>query len=290
VLTNASASVRGMLWMVVTGIQFTVMNAILKKLSQELDPWMVGWLRYSLGALVMLPPTLRLGVAALWPNHPRLQFLRGLFHAGGLVLWFFALPVITLAELTAIGFSGPLFICLGAVLFLGERMSAARWAAVAVGFGGVILVVRPWEGGFGGISPGMLFMLAATPVFAGGFLVAKVLTRHDRSEIIVFWQHLWVSILFLPLAIAGWTLPSGPQWILLVVCGFLGAGGHYCTMRAFKVADISAVQTVKFLDLVWAALLGIAVFGSVPDGWTVAGGVVILVSTLWLARREARGT
>jgi drug/metabolite transporter (DMT)-like permease len=279
-----------MLWMVATGVQFTVMNAILKKLSQELDPWMVGWLRYGLGALVMLPPTLRLGVAQLWPKHPRLQLLRGLLHSGGLLLWFVALPLITLAEMTAIGFSGPLFICLGAVLFLGERMSGARWAAVLVGFAGVILVVRPWEGGFGGISTGMLLMLAATPVFAGGFLVAKVLTRHDRSDIIVFWQHLWVFALFLPLAMAGWSMPSGPQWALLVVCGFLGAGGHYCTTRAFKVADISAVQGVKFLDLVWAALLGIAIFGNVPDGWTVAGGAVILVSTLWLARREARGT
>jgi drug/metabolite transporter (DMT)-like permease len=289
-LGNASPALRGMLWMVATGLQFTVMNAILKKLSQELDPWMVGWLRYGLGALVMLPPALRLGLAALWPNNPKLQFLRGVFHSAGLLLWFFALPLITLTELTAIGFSGPLWICLGAVLFLGERMSAARWAAVLVGFAGVMLVVRPWEGGFGGISPGTLFMLAATPVFACGFLVAKVLTRHDRSDIIVFWQHLWVSILFLPLAIAGWSVPTGPQWALLIVCGFLGAGGHYCTTRAFKVVDISATQSVKFLDLVWAALLGVALFGSVPDAWTVAGGVVILVSTLWLARREARGT
>lgn len=288
--STASPSARGMLWMVVTGLQFTVMNALLRKLSQELDPWAVGWLRYGLGALVMLPPTLRLGVAQLWPKRPRLQLVRGLFHSGGLMLWFVALPLITLAELTAIGFSGPLFICLGAVLFLGERMSAARWAAVLTGFAGVILVVRPWEGGFSGISLGMLCMLAATPVFAGGFLVAKVLARHDRSDITVFWQHLWVSVLFLPLAIAGWRMPDGPQWALLVICGFLGAGGHYCTMRAFKVADISAVQGVKFLDLVWAALLGFALFGNVPDGWTVAGGVVILVSTLWLARREARGT
>lgn len=279
-----------MLWIIATGVQFAVMNALLKKLSQELDPWVVGWLRYGLGALVMLPPALRLGVTQLWPKHPKLQFLRGVFHSGGLVLWFFALPLVTLAELTAIGFSGPLWICLGAVLFLGERMSGARWVAVLLGFAGVILVVRPWEGGFGGVSPGMLLMLAATPVFAGGFLVAKVLTRHDRTDIIVFWQHLWVSILFLPLAMSGWSMPSGPQWGLLVVSGFLGAGGHYCTTRAFKVTDISATQSVKFLDLVWAALLGIAVFGNVPDGWTVAGGAVILVSTLWLARREARGT
>jgi drug/metabolite transporter (DMT)-like permease len=266
------------------------MNALLKKVTHELDPWVVGWLRYSLGALVMLPPALRLGWRGLWPRRPGLQLLRGGFHAGGLILWFAALPMISLAEMTAIGFSGPIFICLGAVLFLGERMTAARWAAVAAGFGGVLLIVRPWEGGFGAISAGTLLLLAATPVFASGFLVAKLLTRSERSDVIVFWQHLWVAVIMLPLAMAGWQAPSASQWLLLVATGFLGAGGHYCSTRAFKVADISAVQSVRFLDLVWASLLGLAIFGTVPGAWTVAGGIVILLSTLWLARREARGT
>ena len=278
-----------MLWMTATGVLFTVLNATMKKLAHELDPWLVGFLRYLLGAMVMLVPALRLGVRALWPKAPRLQVVRGLFHAGGMLLWFAALPMVTIAELTAIGFSGPLFVCLGAVLFLNERMTGARWVAVLLGFVGVLLVVDPFEsGGLSGISSGMLLMLASAPVFAGSFLVAKVLTRHERSDVMVLWQHLLVSLLLLPFALAGWMMPSPGQWALLVVCGFLGAGGHYCMTRAFRVADISAVQSVKFLELVWAAILGIAMFGTVPAGSTVAGGVVILASTLWLARREAR--
>jgi drug/metabolite transporter (DMT)-like permease len=120
--------------------------------------------------------------------------------------------------------------------------------------------------------------------------VAKAQTRYDRSDVIVLWQHLWVTLLMLPFALSGWSMPSAGQWAWLVLCGFLGAAGHYCTTRAFQVADISAVQSVKFLDLVWAALLGLALFGTAPEGWTLAGGVVILVATLWLARRESRGT
>ena len=278
-----------MLWMAVTGVLFTVLNASMKKLAHELDPWLVGFLRYFLGTFVMLLPALRLGPRALWPKAPKLQLVRGLFHAGGMMLWFAALPLVTLAELTAIGFSGPLFICLGAVLFLHERMTGGRWAAVLVGFVGVLLVVNPFEsGGFFGISTGMLLMLASAPVFAGSFLFAKVLTRHERSEVMVFWQHLWVSLLLAPFALIWWTPPSVAQWTLLVICGFLGAGGHYCMTRAFRVADISVVQSVKFLELVWAAILGLAMFGTVPAGATVAGGVVVLASTLWLARREAR--
>lgn len=288
-ISNPAPVVRGMLWMAATGLIFIVMNTIMKWLSQDLDPWLVGFLRYLLGACVMLGPALRLGPRGLWPKAPGLQMLRGLFHAGGMILWFAALPLVTLAELTAIGFSGPLFICLGAVLFLKERMSGARWSAVLVGFAGVILVVRPWgTGGFAGISTGILLMLASAPVFAGSFLVAKALTRHDRSEIVVLWQHLWVSVLLVGFAAAYWSNPSSEQWALLVLCGFLGAGGHYCMTRAFRAADISAVQPVKFLELVWAAILGVLVFGTVPAGATVIGGVVILASTLLLARHESR--
>jgi len=290
-LSNPAPVVRGMLWMAATGFIFVVMNTIMKYLSHDLDPWLVGFLRYLLGAFVMIGPVLRLGTGtrAFWPKAPGLQFVRGCFHAAGMILWFAALPLVTLAELTAIGFSGPLFICLGAALFLNERMSGARWTAVLLGFAGVLLVVKPWAGGgFAGISTGMLLMLASAPVFAGSFLVAKALMRYDRAEVVVLWQHLWVSVLLVGFAVLYWENPNPAQWALLVLCGFLGAGGHYCMTRAFRVADISAVQPVKFLELVWAAILGVVVFGTTPATATVIGGVVILAATLLLARHEHR--
>ena len=288
-LKGSTPTVRGMLWMAAAGALFTLLNATMKKLALEIDPWLVGFLRYLLGGMVMLAPALHLGVRELWPKAPKLQLARGLFHFAGMMVWFAALPIVTLTELTAIGFSGPIFICVGAVLFLSERMTGARWVAILVGFAGVLLVVHPFgAGGFSGISKGMLLMLASVPLFAASFLVAKALTRHERSDIMVLWQHLLVSLGLLPFALASWTMPSMSQWVLLVVCGFIGAGGHYCLTRSFRVADISAVQSVKFLELVWAAILGFFMFGTLPGGWTLAGGSVILASTLWLARRESR--
>jgi len=284
---HSSATVRAMLWMVAMGILFTLLNTLTKVLAHEMDPWQVGFLRYLFGGVVMLGPALAAG-RALASKSPGLHLVRGLFHVGGMMLWFAALPFVTLPELTAIGFSGPLFVCIGAVLFLKERMSGARWIAVLAGFGGVLLVVEPWSGGLRGISHGMLLMLASAPVFAGSFLVAKVLTQHDRSEVVVFWQHLWVSVLLAGFVVPSWTWPTAPQWILLVLCGFLGAGGHYCMTRAFRVADISSVQSVRFLELVWAALLGLTIFGTAPETATLLGGAVILSSTFLLARHEAR--
>ncbi|MEO8145712.1 MAG: DMT family transporter [Betaproteobacteria bacterium] len=286
---NLTPTVRGMLWMVVTGVLFTLLNSTMKLLAEGLEPWLVGFLRYVMGSVVIVVPALRFGVRELWPKAPKLQLLRGFLHAVGMLLWFAALPMVSITEITAIGFSTPIFICLGAVLVLNERMTGARWAAVLVGFTGVLLVVHPFDAGhFSGVSVGMLLMLASGPVFAGSFLVAKVLTRHDRTDIMVLWQHLLVTLLLLPFAIGGWVAPSPREWFLLLLCGFLGAGGHYCMNRSFRVADISAVQSVKFLELVWAAILGFFMFGTLPAGWTLVGGVVILASTLWLARRESR--
>ena len=285
-----NATLRGMLWMLLTGVLFILLNGNMKKLSHEMDPWLAGFLRYSISTVLMLAPTLRGGgVRALWPQQPGLQLVRGALHAAGMMLWFAALPMVTLAELTAIGFSSPLYICIGAVLFLNERMTGARWAAVLLGFFGVLLVVHPFDGrNFTGISFGMLLMLASSPVFAASFLIAKVLTRRERADVMVLWQHLLVSLFFAPFAFASWSPPNEGQWALLVFCGVVGAAAHYCMTRAFSVADISAVQTVRFLELIWAALLGYALFGTPPTGWTVAGGTVILAATLALARTESR--
>ena len=276
-----------MMWMAASGLLFIILNATMKTLAHQLDPWLVGALRYAMGAAVMLPVVLRLGLRACWPKVPRMQFVRGVFHTGGMAIWFIALPLVSLAELTAMSFAGPIFICLGAAMFLHERMTGARWAAVLVGFTGVMLVVKPWAASDGTLL-GTLLLLGSGIVFAGSFLTAKALTRYDRPEVVVLWQHLWVTILGLPVALFWWSPPSLTQWLLLGFSGVMGSAGHYCMMRAFRIADISAVQSVKFLELIWAAILGWLVFSTLPSAWTVAGGLVILSSTLLLARHESR--
>ncbi|WP_162914986.1 DMT family transporter [Desertibaculum subflavum] len=284
-----SPTLRGMLWMGASGALFSVMNTAMKAMSHDLDPWVVGCLRYSFGFLVLTPLIWRIGPAACMTRAPLLQIARGGLHACGMLLWFIALPSVSMAELTAIGFTGPIFICLGAVLFLGERMTAPRVAAVATGFLGVLIVVQPWsQGAFTEVTIGNLFLLGAAPLFAASFLVAKVLTRVDRPEVVVFWQHLTVGLLLTPFALAYWTPPSPPQWAALAALGVLGSLGHYCMTRAFRVADISSVQSVSFLNLVWASIAGYVVFAAIPGLWTLIGAAVIFASTILLARHEAQ--
>jgi len=285
-LAGLDPTVRGMLWTVAAGMLFSVLNTLLRLMAQQMDPFQAQFLRYLFGCIVMIPIVLRTGLAAYWPKRMGGQFLRGGFHTIGLCLWFTALPQIHLADMTAIGFTGPIFIMIGAFFFFKEKMLWDRWLAAAIGFAGVLVVVWPKLSGGAGFYH--MVMLASAPMFAMSFLCAKFLTRHERPEVIVVWLAITVAIFSFPLATLHWTWPTASQWLTFLVCGVIGSAGHYCLTRSFVATDISATQSVKFLDLVWASAMGWLVFAAVPSATTLAGGVVIAASTVWIARREAR--
>ena len=278
--------VQGMAWMVLGGVLFSFLNAIARELTLHLDVYQSQFLRYLFGLLFILPWVWREGWRAYMPVNMVGQFWRGGVHTLGLILWFTALPKIPLADVTAIGFTGPIFIMLGAAWFLGEPMRKDRWIAAVVGFAGVLVVVLPKMSGEGGWFN--LVMLASSPVFAASFLITKALTRYEKAGVIVLWQALTVTILSLPMALPNWQAPTLMQWLGFAATGVLGTLAHYCLTRAFALADISATQSLRFLDLVWASLLGWLVFGDVPSQWTWAGALVILGATVWIARRESR--
>jgi drug/metabolite transporter (DMT)-like permease len=278
---------RGLLWSMAAGLQFVVLNTLMRGLTLQLDPFQTQFLRYVFGLLVMLPLVMRGGAAAYRPRNIGGQFVRGAVHTFGLCLWFLAVPHISIADTTAIGFTGPIFIMIGAAWAFGERMRWERWVAALIGFAGVLIVVAPKLSGTGGGYS--LLMLASSPVFAASFLITKALTRYERPAVIVLWQSITVTVFSLPLALLAWQAPTLLQWLGFLLCGVLGSSGHYCLTRAYVAADISATQSLKFLDLVWASLLGWLVFADTPSRSTLMGGAVIVASTLWIARREARG-
>jgi len=285
-LAQLPPNVRGLLWASAAGLAFSLLNALMRTLTLQLEPMQAQFLRYLFGFLVLLPLVWHRGLAACWPRNVRGQFTRGAVHTLGLVLWFSALPKIPLADMTAIGFTTPIFIMIGAGLFFRETMQWDRWLAAMLGFVGVLVVVMPQLSGSGGLYH--LVMLASAPVFAASFLLTKAMTRYEDTSVILIWQAITVTLLSLPLALPVWQAPSAWQWAGFALCGALGSSAHYCLTRSFVVADISATQSVKFLDLVWAGLLGWLVFADLPSASTLAGGVVICAATLWIARRESR--
>ena len=154
-------TVKGLLWTSASGLIFCHLNALMRALSLQLDPFQSQFLRYFFGLLVLLPLLYRHGLAAYRPHQIGGQFARGAVHTLGLCLWFMALPKIPLADMTAIGFTGPIFIMIGAYLFFREPMRWERWLAALIGFAGVMIVVGPKLAGSGGFYN--LVMLASAP-------------------------------------------------------------------------------------------------------------------------------
>lgn len=283
--TGQSLAVQGLMWAVASGLLLCLLNTVVRSITLDLNVYQSLFLRYLCGLIVMLP-LLRHGWADLIPRNVQGQFWRGGVHTIGLMLWFTALPHIGLADMTALGFTGPIFIMLGAAWFLGERMRADRWVAALLGFGGVLIIVAPKLGGSDGVYA--LIMLASSPMFAASFLITKALTQTEKPTVIVLWQALTVSLFALPLAICFWQAPTLWQWAGFGLAGVFGSLGHYCMTQAFKATDISATQSLRFLDLIWSSLLGWLVFADLPSAYTVVGACVIAASTVWIARRESR--
>ena len=282
-----ASTLRGMAWMALGGLLLVSMNALMKRITFEMSPLQAQFLRYLFGLAVMLPWILRAGLAAYRPNRLPGQLWRGVFHCGALTLFFLALPHMPLADMTAIMFTTPIFVLAGAALVLRERLTAARWAAAAVGFAGIAIVVWPHLGAGGRAGGWSLVMLAASPLFAASFLINKALTKHDSPSVIVTWQNLTVTLFALPMALPVWTTPAAWQWGALLACGLLGSAAHLCMTKAFTFADISATQPMRYLDLVWSSVIGAIFFADLPTAWTLGGAAVIIASNVWIARREA---
>ena len=285
-LARLPRAAQGLAYAILAGLILTSMNAVMRVLTHSMDVYQAQFLRYFMGLVVMLPLIMRDGIVAYRPHGMAGLAWRGLVHTAGLSLWFTSLPHIPMADLTALSFTTPIFIMLGAVVFLKEKAVWQRWVAAAIGFAGVIVVVAPRMSGEGGIYN--FIMLGSAPLFAASFLITKALTKRDSPQVIVVWQSITVSIFSLPLALPGWVWPDAAQWGMVLVCGLMGSLGHFCMTRSFSLADISAAQPLKFLDLIWAAGWGFLVFSEVPSQTTLLGALIIFTATTWIARSEAR--
>jgi drug/metabolite transporter (DMT)-like permease len=281
-------------WMTASGAAICGLNSLMKSVSVDLDPMQAQFLRSLFGLVAMLPFILpaiaRSGPGVLRPQSLSGQVWRGVAHTGALSLFFISLPHLPLSDATALGFTTPIWVMLGAALLLRERVSLERWGAAVVGFAGMLIVIAPhWEQGTGSLFWSFV-MLCSSPLFAASALITKSLTRFERPATIVVWQGLTVSVLSLPFALAVWQAPTLRHWLLLATCGVLGSIGHYCMTRAFTLANVSAMQPVRFLDMVWAGFYGVLLFGELPGMHALGGGALIVSATVWIARREARAT
>jgi drug/metabolite transporter (DMT)-like permease len=280
----ASRAARGLLLAVAAGVVFQCLNVAVKALVHELPPMQAAWMRWLTGMGCIAPFALAAGRRAIHTRDLRLHGLRAIFHSSGYALWYSAVGLIPLATTAALSFTGPLFVTLGAVLFLGERVHGARWAGVIAGFAGVLVILRP---GLAEPNPGALMMLGAVPLIAGSNLVAKVVAGRDTPVQVVFWQTMLAAALFAPFGLWFWQQPSAAQWALALGAGFFGTLGYFLMTWSFRLLDISAVQPLAFLGIVWASVFDAVIFGQTADAWTYVGAAIVVAASSVIVHREA---
>jgi len=274
----------GIGWMLVTGLLFVCVTGIVRHLGSDMPAIEAAFIRYAIGLGLMIP--MMKAVIRYRPPAKvmRLYAVRGVVHGIAVMLWFYAMARIPIAEVTAIGYTAPIFVTIGAALFLGERLQARRIAAVAIGFLGALIILRP---GFQEVSLGQLAQIAAAPLFATSFLLAKKLTARENPTIMVGMLSLFCTLTLLPGAIYQWRTPTMEEVFWLAMTAVFATAGHYTLTRAFAAAPLTVTQPVSFLQLVWAALLGIVVFGEALDPMVIAGGGVIVGAATYISHREA---
>jgi drug/metabolite transporter (DMT)-like permease len=281
----ASDNLRGMGWMVLSGMCFTGVMASVRHVGPDLPSAVSATVRYAMGIVFLAPLLMRAGFRFPTGRLLFLHIVRGTFHGLGVLLWFYAMARIPMAEVTAIGYTTPIFMTIGAVLMFGEQIQLRRIGAVMAGLAGVYLILRP---GFETLSSGQLAQLASTPLFAIAMLMVKRLTQVDRPAMIIIMLNFVCLAVLAPVAAANWQTPSAMQLAWLAAATVGATAGHYCLTRSYGIADITVVQPVTFLQLVWTSAFGFLLFAETPSVWVFAGGGLILAASTYIAHRERK--
>ena len=279
-----SRPIVGIFWMAFTGLMFVAVTAVVKHVGNDVPAAQAAFLRYILGLVFLIPMIGPIMAAKLSSRQIKLFGLRGIVHTFAVILWFFAMARIPIAEVTAMNYLSPVYVTLGAALFLGERLPPRRLIAVIVALIGALVILRP---GVKEVEIGHLAMLGTAVFFAIGYLIAKQLSGEVSAAVVVGMLSITVTIGLAPFAWAVWVTPTLPQlgWLFLVAC--FATAGHYSMTLAFAAAPLTVTQPVTFLQLVWAVALGAIVFGEAVDGWVVFGGAIIMGSVSFITWREA---
>lgn len=282
-----SPTFRGILYVTASAASMAVMSAIVRYLAGygTMHAFEIAFFRNFFGLFMFVPILMKMGLAPLRTDKIHLHGLRSICNGTSMSLYFLGLSMMPLAEVTALNFSIPLFVTIGAVLYLKEKMGWRRWVGLAVGFAGAMIIVRP---GVAAVDPGAFVVLASAAIWAVAVIDIKVLARTDSSVTITIYGIFFNALLCLVLALFVWTWPTWEELAWLFVLGIAGTLGHLLFAQALRLADASLLSTVDFTRILWAAFFGYLFFAEVPLVWTWIGGVVIFGAATYITWRESK--
>jgi drug/metabolite transporter (DMT)-like permease len=266
---------------------FSYLDTTAKYLNLYMATLQVVWARYTgafIFALIVSNPLIR--PELLRTRRPFLQIGRSTLLLASTCFNFLALRYLQLDEATAIAFSTPFFVAALSGPMLGEWVRWRRWTAIAVGFVGVLVVIRPSPANF---NPAALLSVGAAVCYALYAVTTRMLSRSDSNETTLFYSNLVGALALLPGLPFVWVMPQDPLIVaLMLLAGFFGGFGHYLFVRAHRLAPVSVLAPFTYTQLLWVIVLGYLVFDQFPSIWTLAGSAIVIASGLYLLNRERK--
>ncbi len=275
---------RGALWMLVAALTMTLQSAIVKDLGATIDSFEIAFFRGLIGSLLVLPVAMRRLRIRDLSHNLGLHTGRAIAGAGSLICTFYAFTAMPLADATAIMFTMPMFMIVLAVPFLGETVGWWRTTATLIGFLGVIVVVRPGTAAFDPVS--LIALLGALLHAVVGVFVKKM-ARVEPPELIMLYFSLFAMVVFLVPTLYVWHTPTLVELALLGAVAVLGIVNQVCFIAACRIGEMTVVAPLDYSRLLFAGILGYAVFGEVPDELAVLGALVIIASGFLILRSSA---
>lgn len=278
-------TVRGAFWMSSAALLFALVYVTVRRLSEGLPIAELVLLRALMGIAFMLPWLMRSGMAGLRTGRPGMYVWRTVTAYSGMLCWFYALAEMTLAGATSLMFTMPLFTILLAGMVLQERVGPHRWLATVAGFAGALVIIRP---GIIEVGIASLAALYTAMSYAATNIMTKSLTRTESTNAVVFYNFALMAVIAVIPAAIYWKTPVWEDGLWILAFGILSALAQQCVTRAYAAAPASAVSPFNFLKLPFVAVIGFVMFAELPDGWTWAGAALIIASTWYIARIDAR--
>ena len=273
IILNASA------WMIVP-----VMDALAKHLSVSMDVFQIAWARYFFSTLFTLSLMIIFYRKTLvWSKNPKLQLIRGFVLAFSTLCFFYAISIISLPKALTLAFVAPITCTAFSPIFLKEKVGIRRWSAVLVGFIGALIVIRP---GFIEVNLATLAAVSCGICYGFYFIITRKLSTSDNSLLTLLFTSvvgLAIISLFLP---SVWVYPTLNQWIIMGLIGLIASVAHLFIIISLKYADASKLAPLGYTEIITNIIISYYFFHELPDSWTYLGLFIIVLSGLYISRRE----
>ena len=261
-----------------------VMDGFAKFLSDDLPILQITWARYFFTVFFTLPIMIFFFKKQLvWSDKPKLQILRGIILLSANICFFYAISIISLAKALTLAFVAPLIVTAFSPVMLGEKVGFRRWAAVVVGFTGSLVVIRP---GFVELNFASLAALGTGILYGFYLIITRKLSTSDNPLLTLLMTGMVGAILVSAIIPFYWVKPSLNQWSLMAGIGVFACIGHLFLILSLKYADASKLAPLGYTEIIPNVLIGYYFFSEFPDKWTYVGLLIIILSGLYISRRE----